>query len=109
MKTKYIRRKCTLSSEIEILQCLKVLLSERASFGQSSLSTGGLAKDSRARTADNDGLGVREDGGDVEATAALDVHKVRVGRLYETLKLVLGSFGLFRGVEEIDGQLGGTE
>jgi hypothetical protein len=37
-------------------------------------------------------------------TWAFDVHEVRVGRLYETLQLVLLQLGLGRGVEEIDGE-----
>jgi len=43
-----------------------------------SLSTGRGAEDGAAGTAENYGLGVREDGSDVEATGALDVHEVRV-------------------------------
>jgi hypothetical protein len=66
---------------------------------------------------------VREDGGNIKAsynkptlseqqdkrtvflhTWAFDVHEVRIGRLYETLQLVLLRLGLSGGVEEIDGE-----
>ena len=40
-------------------------------LGETAAATGRLAEDSRARAAEDDGLGVREDGGDVEATRAL--------------------------------------
>ena len=58
---------------------LHLLPPERASLGQSSLTTGGLAEDGRASGADDDGLGVREDGGDVEAAGALNVHEEGAG------------------------------
>lgn len=48
---------------------------ERASLSQPGLSSGGLAKDGSARATDDDGLGVGEDGGDVEAPWALDIHE----------------------------------
>jgi len=95
-----------------------------------SLSTGRGAEDGAAGTAENYGLGVREDGSNVEATGALDVHEVRVrgpisikkceqtevGRkergkregmfdlLHQTLELVgLGGL-LSRRVEEVDSE-----
>jgi len=37
-------------------------------LSEAGLSTGGLAEDGRARAAEDNGLGVREDGGDVEAS-----------------------------------------
>jgi len=46
-----------------------------------------------------------ENRGNVEAARALDVHKVRVGRLHQSLKLVRALFLFNRRVEEIDGQL----
>lgn len=52
-----------------------LLPSERAALGQPSLTTGRLAEDGGASLADDDGLGVREDGGDGEAAGALDVHE----------------------------------
>lgn len=45
------------------------------------------------------GLGMAEDSGDVEATLALDIHKVRVGPLHQALLLV---HGLLRGGERIE-------
>jgi len=56
---------------------MHLLSPERAALGESGLTTGRLAKDLRATGADNDGLCVGEDGGDGEATRALDVHEER--------------------------------
>lgn len=58
------------------------LLSERAALGEAGLSAGGLAEDHGAVTAYYYRLGVREDGRDHVASRALDVHEVRVRRLY---------------------------
>jgi len=52
-----------------------LLSPERASLCESSLATCRLAQHLRAAGADNDGLSVREDGGDGEAAGALDVHE----------------------------------
>ena len=54
---------------------LHLLSPERAALGQASLATGGLAEDGCAALADDNGLCVREDGGDGEAAGALDVHE----------------------------------
>lgn len=103
----------------------RLLSSERAALCESGLATGGLAKDCRAAGADDDGLCVREDGGDCEATWTLDVHEegsgswdkslwdwfVRILILDELrsrwvdltyLELVLAGLSLRRRVEEID-------
>ncbi|KAI3477263.1 hypothetical protein L1887_61080 [Cichorium endivia] len=78
---------------------------DRASaLGQAGLTTGGLREHLGARAADNDGLGVREDGGDGEAAGALDVHEERVGVLHKSLELVAASLLLGRGVEEVNGE-----
>ena len=52
-----------------------LLSSERAALSESGLTTGGLAEDGGASLADDDGLSVREDGGDGEAVAILCVQK----------------------------------
>lgn len=52
-----------------------LLSSERAALCESGFATGGLAEHSRAACADDDGLCVREDSGDCEASGALDVHE----------------------------------
>jgi len=52
-----------------------LLSPERASLSQPGLSSGRLAKDGSTRAASDDGLGVREDGSDVEAPWALYVHE----------------------------------
>ena len=80
----------------------RLLSAERAALGQAGLTTGGLAKDLGAAGADNDGLGVREDGGDGEATGALDVHEEGARAGDKHLQLVLTGLGLRGGVEEID-------
>jgi hypothetical protein len=52
-----------------------LLLAERAALGKACFSTCGLAEDGRAASTDDDGLCVRENGGDREAAGALDVHE----------------------------------
>jgi hypothetical protein len=47
---------------------------------------------------------VREDGGDLEASGALDVHEERSGRLDKLLQLVLSGLSFSGRVEEIDGE-----
>jgi hypothetical protein len=64
-----------------------LLPAERASLGQAGLSTSRLAENGGAGAADDNGLGVREDGGDVEATGALDVHEERAGAGHKGLKV----------------------
>ena len=54
-----------------------LLSTERATLGESGLATSGLAQNGCATLADDDGLGVREDGGDGEAAGALDIHEER--------------------------------
>lgn len=64
----------------------RLLSAERAALGESGLATGGLAEDGRASLADDNGLGVREDGGDGEAAGALDVHEEGAGRGHKGLR-----------------------
>lgn len=78
-----------------------LLLPERASLSQPCLSSGRLAKDRSARAANDDGLGVREDGGDVEAPRALDVHEKGAWSRHKHLHLVLASLRGWVGVEKI--------
>lgn len=68
-----------------LVTALSLLSPERAALSEPGLATGGLAEDSRAASADDDGLGVREDGGDSEAAGALDVHKEGAGRRHKGL------------------------
>lgn len=63
-----------------------LLSPERATLSETSLTTGRLAKDGGARAADDDGLGVGEDGGDVEAAGALDIHEERAGGGHKGLR-----------------------
>ena len=58
---------------------------ERAPLRQSRLATRRLAQHGRAAAADDDGLGVREDGCDGEAAGAFDVHEEGAGGGYEGL------------------------
>ena len=66
-------------SSRSIIVASSLLSAERAALGKTGLATGGLAEDLGAAGADNDGLGVREDGGDGEAAGALDVHEEGAG------------------------------
>lgn len=81
-----------------------LLSSERAALGKTGLTTSGLAKHRSASLADDDGLGVREDGGDGEATGALDVHEEGSRSGDESLELVLLGLGGRGGVQEINGE-----
>ena len=82
--------------------CLVSLPSEAASLSQTSLSSSWCAKDGAAVGASDHGLAVAEDGGDVEASLALDVHEIAVGRLNQSLELVLGLLELFGRVKQIN-------
>ena len=76
-------------------------LAEGAALRKLGTATGGGAEDGVARGAEDDGVGVGEDGGDAHAAGALDVHEVGVGRLDKTFLLV-GSLLLGDGgVEEV--------
>jgi hypothetical protein len=81
-----------------------LLPAERAALSQTGLATGGLAQDGGASLADDDGLGVREDGGDGEAAGALDVHEEGSGSGHKGLELVLLRLGGGRRVEEVNSQ-----
>jgi len=82
--------------------CLLYLLPERAALRQARLAAGRLAEHGRAAAAEDDGLGVAEDGGYAETARALDVHEERVGGLDQALELVAPLLKLPRGVEQID-------
>jgi len=82
----------------------RLLPPERAALSESGLATGRLAEDSRAALADDDGLGVGEDGGDGEAAGALDVHEERAGAGHKGLELVLAGLGGRAGVQQINGE-----
>lgn len=66
-------------STLSFRRTLSLLPPERASLCQTSFSTSGLAQHGRAAGADDDGLGVREDGCDGEAAGAFDVHEEGAG------------------------------
>lgn len=68
-----------------MVKALRLLSPERAALSEPGLATGGLAEDGRAASADDDALGVREDGGDSEAAGALDVHEEGAGRRHKGL------------------------
>jgi len=81
-----------------------LLSSERATLGESGLTTGRLAQDGGAALADDNGLGVGEDGGDDEAAGALDVHEEGSRGGDKSLELVLlGLSGRGR-VQKINGE-----
>lgn len=63
------------TKESRQVEATGLLSPEGAALGKSGLSSGWLAEDGRAAGADDNGLGVREDGGDGEAAGALDIHE----------------------------------
>jgi hypothetical protein len=69
-----------------LLSALRLLSPERASLSESGLSSGRLAEHGGASGADNNCLGVREDGGDCEAAGALDIHEEGSGSRHECLR-----------------------
>lgn len=81
-----------------------MLLAEGASLGELGLSSGWLAEDGVASNADDDGGGVREDGRNLEASRALNVHEVGVWVLNKTLKLVASDLPLWLWVKKVNGQ-----
>ncbi len=91
------------------------LSSERATLRDSGLSTGGSAKSHIAATgnktrglieyilsAQDSGLGMGEDGGDLKASGALHIEEVAVGRLNQSLELVGGLLLLSSGMKQVD-------
>lgn len=73
-------------------------------FSQLGLTTGRLAQDGVAGSTLNDGRGVREHSGDLEASGALDVHEEGSGRLDKLLQLVLSGLSFGGRVEKVDGE-----
>ena len=90
------------SKAVEPTKALVALAPEAAPLREAGTSAGGLAQHRRAGTAQHDSLGVREHGGNVEATLALHVHEEGVRRLHKALELVLALLQRRRGVKEID-------
>lgn len=78
------------------------LLSETASLGKSCTSSGWLTKHNIAVSANNNGLSVAENGGDLETSWALDVHEEAIWALDKTLELVCLSLSLRGRIQEID-------
>lgn len=66
-------------------------------------------QDLRAALADDDCVGVREDGGDGEASRALDVHEERAGSGHKGLELVLAGLTGCVLVECREGDFGGRK
>jgi len=63
-------------------------------------------QDLRAALADDDCVGVREDGGDGEASGALDVHEEGAGSGHEGLELVLAGLTACMLVDRRGGESG---
>lgn len=78
-----------------------LLSSERAALSQLSLTTGWGAQDSGTVVTGDGGLGVREDGGDVQASLALDVHEVGSWGLDQGLQFVLLGLGGWVRVQQV--------
>lgn len=80
-----------------------------ASLRDLAKTSGGGAEHGGASSAQHNGLGVWEHGGDLVASRALQVHEVRVGWLYQPLKLVLASLLSSGGVQQISGPVNGWD
>jgi hypothetical protein len=76
-----------------------LLSSERATLGESGLSSCWLAENGGATSADDDSLCVGEDGGDGEAAWALDIHEEGSWCWHKVLKETVS----FRGSIELYG------
>ena len=63
-------------------------LTEAAALGEAGPAARWLAQHHRTAPAEHNGLCMGEDGRDIEAAGALDIHKERVRRLNQTLELV---------------------
>merc|ERR1712224_30889 len=95
----HLQRQTAVMTEIS---CLFDLLAEGAALGEACDSARRLAKHDVAIAAENDGLRVGEDGGDLKAPRALDVHEVGVRGLNQALELVAALLLAHVGVEEIN-------
>ena len=62
-------------------------------INKTSFATCGMTEDLVTGRAGNHRLGVAEDSGDIATSLTLDIHKVRVRSLNETLLLVHGLLG----------------
>ena len=60
-----------------------------------------MTENGGAANAQDDGLSVAENSGDLVATGALDIHEKGVGVLDQTLQLALALFLLREGVQQI--------
>ncbi len=76
-------------------------LSVRASFGESSPPSGRLAEHDIAVSAQHDSLCMAENGGNLKASWALDIHEKGIWALHESLKLVSSEFKLSRRMQQI--------
>jgi len=74
---------------------------EGAPLSELGLASSGLAEHGGARGAEHHSGRVAEHGGDLEAAGALDVHEEGVGRLDETLELVLAGLVLGGRVQQV--------
>jgi len=78
------------------------LLSVGASLCKACLTAGWLAEHDIAVPAKDDCLRVAEDGRDLEASWALDIHEEGIWRLHKSLQLVSADFGIWGWMKEID-------
>eukprot|EP00824_Muranothrix_gubernata_P016744 TRINITY_DN34482_c0_g1_i1.p2 TRINITY_DN34482_c0_g1~~TRINITY_DN34482_c0_g1_i1.p2 ORF type:complete len:105 (+),score=12.78 TRINITY_DN34482_c0_g1_i1:8-322(+) len=78
------------------------LLPERASLLQPRFTTGGLAQNCLTVSTYHNSLRMAEHSGYVEASLTLNIHEEGVGRLHETLELMLSLLKLRWRMKEID-------
>ena len=79
------------------------LLSVTASFCESCPSSGWLTEHNITRSANNNGLSVAENSGNLKTSGALDVHEKTIGALYKTLEFVRAGLSLRGRIQKIDG------
>ena len=80
---------------------MQSLSSERAALGQLGLASCWRTQDRRTSVTGDGGLGMGKNGGDVQASRALDIHEKGSWRLDQGLQLMLLSFGSWVGVQQI--------
>jgi hypothetical protein len=81
-----------------VVKCLFHLLSVAASLCESGLSSSRFTQMNVAVSAHDNRLGVAKDSGNLKASRAFDIHKKRVGALYQAFQLVCAKFMLGSGV-----------
>jgi len=80
---------------------ISLLSPERAALSETGLTTCWLAKNGGTGSTDDDGLGMRENSGDIKAAGALDVHEEGTRSWNKSLELMLSGLSSRGRVKEI--------